>query len=139
MFKQTNKNSFFGYFLYDQIVPKNHFLRKLAAAVDFSFVNELCQDAYPNFGKAGNRPYEPAMLFKIIFLAFLYNVSLRDMEEQINDRLSFKWFLGLAVNDRRRTIPRLRYSETGWERIFLKASSIKLLILPMGKDWCMKD
>jgi len=99
MFKQTNKNSFFGYFLYDQIVPKNHFLRKLAAAVDFSFVNELCQDAYPNFGKAGNRPYEPAMLFKIIFLAFLYNVSLRDMEEQINDRLSFKWFLGLAVND----------------------------------------
>ncbi len=99
MFKQTNKNSFFGYFLYDQIVPKNHFLRKLASTIDFSFVNDLCQDAYPNFGKSGNRPYEPAMLFKIIFLAFLYNVSLRDMEEQINDRLSFKWFLGLAVND----------------------------------------
>ena len=54
MFKQTNKNSFFGYFLYDQIVPKDHFLRKLAAAVDFNFVNELCQDAYPNFGKAGS-------------------------------------------------------------------------------------
>jgi len=99
MFKQTNKNSFFGYFLYDQIVPKDHFLRKLAAAVDFNFVNELCQDAYPNFGKAGNRPYEPAMLFKILLLAFLYNVSLRDMEEQINDRLSFKWFLGLAATD----------------------------------------
>jgi IS5 family transposase len=99
MFKQTNKNSFFGYFLYDQIVPKDHFLRKLAAAVDFNFVNELCQNAYPNFGKAGNRPYEPAMLFKILLLAFLYNVSLRDMEEQINDRLSFKWFLGLAATD----------------------------------------
>lgn len=99
MFKQTNKNSFFGHFLYDQTVSKNHFLRKLAAAVDFSFVNELCQDAYPNFGKSGNRPYEPAVLFKVIFLAFLYNVSLRDMEEQINDRMSFKWFLGLAACD----------------------------------------
>jgi IS5 family transposase len=99
MFKQTNKNSFFGYFLYDQVVPKDHFLRKLDAAVDFNFVNDLCKDAYPNLGKAGNRPYEPAMLLKILFLSFLFNVSLRDMEEQINDRLSFKWFLGLAATD----------------------------------------
>jgi len=79
MFKQTNKNSFFGYFLYDQIIPKDHFLRRLSAAVDFNFTNELCANAYPNLGKAGNRPYEPAMLFKILFLAFLYNISLCDI------------------------------------------------------------
>jgi len=71
----------------------------LSAAVDFNFTNELCANAYPNLGKAGNRPYEPAMLFKILFLAFLYNITLRDMEEQINDRMSFKWFLGLAATD----------------------------------------
>lgn len=99
MFKQSNQNSFFGHYLYDQIVPANHFLRKVSAAVDFSFINELCLDAYDNLGAPGNRPYEPALLFKILFLSFLYNVSAREMEEQINDRLSFKWFLNLAVND----------------------------------------
>lgn len=99
MFKQSNQNSFFGHYLYDQIIPANHFLRKLDKTVDFSFVNELCRDAYENLGAPGNRPYEPAMLFKILFLSFLYDVSAREMEEQINDRLSFKWFLNLAVND----------------------------------------
>lgn len=99
MFKQSNQNSFFGHFLYDQIVPANHFLRKVSDTVDFSFVNELCLDAYENLESVGNRPYEPAKLFKILFLSFLYDVSARDMEEQINDRLSFKWFLNLAVND----------------------------------------
>lgn len=99
MYKQTNQNSFFGNYLYEKTVPQNNFLRRLAETVDFKFINELCLDKYDNLGKAGNRPYEPQMLFKILFLAFLHNASLREIEEQINDRLSFKWFLGLAVND----------------------------------------
>ena len=99
MFKQNNQNSFFGHYLYDQIIPANHFLKNVSETVDFSFINELCLDAYENLGAPGNRPYEPAMLFKILFLSFLYDISAREMEEQINDRLSFKWFLNLAVND----------------------------------------
>jgi len=99
MFKQSNQNSFFGHYLYDQIIPHDHFLRKLEKTVDFSFINELCMNAYENLGQVGNRPYEPVVLFKILFLSFLYDISVREMEEQINDRLSFKWFLNLAVND----------------------------------------
>lgn len=99
MFKQSNQNSFFGHYLYDQIIPANHFLHQVNETIDFSFINELCLDSYDNFGAPGNRPYEPAMLFKILFLSFLYDISAREMEEQINDRLSFKWFLQLAVND----------------------------------------
>ena len=99
MFKQSNQNSFFGHFLYNQIIPADHFLRKVNEAVDFTFINELCLSAYGNLDAPGNRPYEPATLFKILFLSFLYDISAREMEEQINDRLSFKWFLDLAVND----------------------------------------
>lgn len=99
MFKQSNQNSFFGHYLYDQIIPADNFLRQVSDKVDFSFVNELCLDAYDNFGSVGNRPYEPVLLFKILFLSFLYDISAREIEEQINDRLSFKWFLNLAVND----------------------------------------
>ena len=99
MFKQSNQNLFFGHYLYDQIIPGDHFLRKVSKAVDFSFVNEVCRNAYGGLGARGNRPYEPAMLFKILFLSFLYDISAREMEEQINDRMSFKWFLHLAVND----------------------------------------
>lgn len=99
MFKQSNKNSLFGNYLYERIIPKDNFLKQLSEAVDFSFINDICLDKYDNYGKPGNRPYEPETLFKILFLSFLYDVSLREIEEQINDRLSFKWFLGLAVDD----------------------------------------
>lgn len=123
MFKQTNNNSFFGNYLYEQAVLKNCFLRQLAEAVDFSFINDICLDRYGNLGKVGNRPYEPAMLFKILFLAFVYDISLREIEEQINDRLSFKWFLGLAVNDfapdhSTLTVFRDRLEETIFQEIF---------------------
>lgn len=123
MFKQTNNNSFFGNYLYEQAVPQSCFLRQLAEAVDFSFINDICLDRYGNLGKAGNRPYEPAMLFKILFLSFVYDISLREIEEQINDRLSFKWFLGLAVNDfspdhSTLTVFRDRLEETVFQTIF---------------------
>jgi IS5 family transposase len=96
---QSNQNSFLGQFLYEQIIPENHFLKKLSKIVDFSFINELCSELY-HFQGPGQKPYSPEFLFKILFLSFLYNISDREIEEQINDRISFKWFLGLAVNEK---------------------------------------
>lgn len=96
---RLNQNSFFGHFLYNQIIPEDHFLKKLSKIIDFSFVNDLCSDLYHLEGP-GQKAYSPEFLFKILFLSFLYNVSDREIEEQINDRISFKWFLGLAVTDK---------------------------------------
>lgn len=123
MFKQTDKNSFFGNYLYERIVPKDNFLRQLSASVDFSFINALCLNKYDHFGQAGNRPYEPELLFKILFLSFCYDISLREVEEQINDRLSFKLFLGLAVDEAAPdhstlTVFRDRFKEETFQEIF---------------------
>lgn len=98
MFKEINQNSFFGNFLYEQVIPKDHFLKKLNKVVDFSFINELCKDCYENLGKPGNRPYEPVMIFKELLLSFLYNISDREIEEQVNLNLAFKWFVGLPAD-----------------------------------------
>lgn len=99
MYKQPQGiNSFFGNFIYDEVVPREHFLRKVAAAIDFSFIDELCVDLYHQDGP-GQKPYAPSFLFKILFLGFTYNISERELEETINDRISFKWFLGLGVNE----------------------------------------
>lgn len=39
------------------------------------------------------------MMFKIIFLQFLYDVSDRRIEEEVNFNLVLKWFVGLAVDE----------------------------------------
>ncbi len=48
---------------------------------------------------AGRKPYDVVMMFKIILLKRFYNLSDEQTEYQINDRLSFKEFLGLSSGD----------------------------------------
>ena len=49
---------------------------------------------------SGCKPYDVVMLFKIVLLKHFYNLSDEQAEYQINDRLSFKEFLGLSSGDR---------------------------------------
>lgn len=94
---KTSQLSFYGNHIYDRIIPTDHFLKLLDKAVDFSFVNELCRDAYtPDFGRPA---YSPETMFKIIFLRFLYDVSDRRIEEEVNFNLVLKWFVGLAIDE----------------------------------------
>jgi len=44
----------------------------------------------------GRAPYEPEFLFRIIFIRILYNLSERDLREQILDRVSFMKFVGIS-------------------------------------------
>lgn len=49
---------------------------------------------------AGRPPYDCILLFKIIILQRLYNLSDDQTEYQINDRMSFMRFLGLGLEDK---------------------------------------
>ena len=49
--------------------------------------------------KTGCKPYDVVMMFKIILLKRFYNLSDEQAEYQINNRLSFKEFLGLSSGD----------------------------------------
>ena len=94
---KSSQLSFYGSHIYDRVIPKSHFLKLLDKAIDFSFVNELCRDAYtPDFGRPA---YGSDMMFKIIFLQFLYDVSDRRIEEEVNFNLVLKWFVGLAIDE----------------------------------------
>jgi len=50
--------------------------------------------------KAGSRPFDVLMMFKIMIIKRIFNLSDKQTEYQIYDRLSFKDFLGLASGDR---------------------------------------
>ena len=80
------------------------------------------------------------MLFKILFLSFVYDFSLREIEEQINDRLSFKWFLGLAVNDfspdhSTLTVFRDRLEEAVFRIIFNRKQKFRPILFTNDSDY----
>lgn len=51
-------------------------------------------------GTGGRPPYDYVLLFKILILQRIYNLSDDQTEYQINDRISFMRFLGLGLDDR---------------------------------------
>lgn len=56
----------------------------------------------PRKSNAGRKPTDVLLLFKMLVLQKLYNISDEALEYQVNDRLSFMQFLGLGLED---TVP----------------------------------
>ena len=51
-------------------------------------------------GAGGRPPYDSLLMFKVLILQRIYNLSDDQAEFQINDRRSFMRFLGLNAEDR---------------------------------------
>ena len=55
---------------------------------------------HPRSSKGGRPPFDVILMFKILVLQRLYNLSDDQMEFQINDRMTFMRFLNLGLNDK---------------------------------------
>ena len=78
-------------------------LEKLHKVIDFEMFRPELEEHLLNHDKksnAGCKPHDVVLMFKIILLERFYNLSDEQAEYQINDRLSFKEFLGLSSGDR---------------------------------------
>jgi len=98
-FQDTGKNSFFGDFVYERIVPKDHFLVALENLFDWKAISQELIGAYRGRGLYGRPPYDPAQIFKMLFISYLYGVSEREVEQLVKYHLVVKWFVGLAVDE----------------------------------------
>ncbi|MGB4437794.1 MAG: IS1182 family transposase [Sedimentibacter sp.] len=65
----------------------------------FSFVYEQLKDHYSPIGRESK---DPVMMFKILILEYLYNLSDVRTVERIKTDVAFRWFLGLKLDD---TVP----------------------------------
>ena len=55
---------------------------------------------YSDGSKGDRPPFDPVLMFKILVIQTLHNLSDEGTEYLINDRLSFMRFLGLSLSDR---------------------------------------
>jgi transposase, IS5 family len=76
-------------------------MEEINAIVDWARIENLLMENYP-VGKStdGNRAYPPVLLMKCLLLQQWFRIdSDPELETQINDRISFKTFLGLSFDD----------------------------------------
>lgn len=70
--------------------------------IDFEAFRPLLENALRKERKsnAGRPPFDVVMMFKILVLQRLFNLSDDQTEYQITDRMSFQRFIGLSLGER---------------------------------------
>jgi len=97
---ETGKETFYGTYVYDRVVSKNHFLKKLDEIIDWDHYSSIMISLYKGEGMSGRPPYDPVVLLKMEFMAYLYDLSERDVETYVNENIPAKNFIGLAVDEK---------------------------------------
>ena len=82
----------------EEMVPADHLLRQIDAAIDFNKVYEFVGDLYC---KDNGRPsIDPVVLFKIVLIQHIYGIrSLRRTLEEVGVNMAYRWFIGYPLNE----------------------------------------
>ena len=82
----------------ENMVPQDHLLRKIDAAIDFKKIYEFVEDLYCEDN--GRPSVDPVVLFKIVLIQHIYGLpSLRRTLEEVSMNLAYRWFIGYPLNE----------------------------------------
>lgn len=82
----------------DQLVPKDHLVRKIDSKINFEFIYERVSDLYSE--DVGRPSIDPLVLFKIAFIQYLFGIrSMRQTIKEIETNIAYRWFLGFGLSD----------------------------------------
>jgi transposase, IS5 family len=91
----------------EKLLATRDFLERVRVLVDWEAFRPMLDAALKRSSgeKGGRPPFDAVLMFRILVLQALYNLSDEQTEYQILDRLSFARFLGLELHD---TVPDAR-------------------------------
>ncbi len=94
--KQFEPRLFYQISLND-LVPQNHLVRRLAEALDFSWIRSATAILYSNTGRPS---IDPEVVAKLLLLGYLYNMaSERQLMREIQVNLAHRWYLGYDLDE----------------------------------------
>ncbi len=97
MTKKKYKNDCMILNTLEELVPKEHLVRKLDNCMDFTFIEEKVSDLY---SKCGRPSVPPVVLFKLLFINKIFGInSMRRTCEECKVNIAYRWYLGLSMYD----------------------------------------
>lgn len=112
--KDLSKRAQMSMISLEDLVPKDHLLRKIDQLFDFNFIYEEVEELYSPIGKES---IDPVVLFKICFIQYLFGIrSMRRTIEEINYNVAYRWFLGYNFDE---TIPHFSTFGKNYARRFV--------------------
>ncbi|MGO5076187.1 IS1182 family transposase, partial [Clostridium sporogenes] len=81
----------------DDMVPKNHLIRKIDKAIDLSFIYDKVENLYKPYGRES---VDPVVLIKIVMIQYIFGIrSMRQTIKEIEVNIAYRWFLGYGLNE----------------------------------------
>ena len=82
----------------EDLVPKEHLLRQIDAAVDFGKIYGIVDELYSE--DTGRPSVDPVVLVKMVLLQHLYGLpSLRRTAAEVEVNVAYRWFLGYGLRE----------------------------------------
>ncbi len=105
----------------ESLVPANHRLRQIDAALDLRFVREALAECYTP--QRGRPSIDPELAVRMMILGVLYDLSDRQLCDEIGMHAGFRWFCRLNFHDPvpdHSTLSRLRNERWAESDIFTR-------------------
>lgn len=105
----------------EQLVPKDHLLRRLATVLDLGWVRSATARYYSHTGRPS---LDPVVIAKLLVLGCFYDIrSERQLMREVQVNLAYRWYLGYDLDE---AIPdhsdlskaRRRFGEAFFEQLF---------------------
>ncbi|MCG2796767.1 MAG: IS1182 family transposase [Actinomycetia bacterium] len=94
--KERGEKLYYDFSL-DEKVPQDHILRRIAEAVDFSFVHEIARPYYSHTGKPS---VDPVVVLKMALIGYIYGIpSERRLASELPLNIGWLWFLGYDIDE----------------------------------------
>jgi transposase len=81
----------------ESLVPPDHRLRKIDAVLDLRFVHEAVAECYSR--SRGRPSIDPELALRMMLLGTLYNLSDRELCQEIGMHAGMRWFCRLNLHD----------------------------------------
>ena len=83
----------------EDMVPQDHMLREIESAIDWNFIYDEVKGLYKET-EWGNPGIDPVVLFKIVFIQYLYGIrSMRQTIKEIDMNIAYRWFIGYDLSE----------------------------------------
>lgn len=97
--KDTKQQVFFSYKSIEDRIPQNHPIRSLKKLVDAPLAN-LSKGFDQLYSKTGRPSIPPEQLLRALLLQIFFSIrSERQLVEQLDYNMMFRWFVGLNLDD----------------------------------------
>ena len=110
-----DQRSLFYSFCLDEVVPTDHRVREIAAVLDLSWVHT---ELAPHYSHLGRPSIDPVLMIRMLIVAYVFAIrSERLLCREVQVNLAYRWFCGLSIEERSRTIRHSRAPATSGSAI----------------------